>query len=147
MEIKFTATPESVRTAMQWAETQKGFPRAADKACETIAKSTAAIVKKVIEEQNFKRVPLTPGYIARKKRQGLDPRVLIATKQYLKSYRHYRVAPRNWAVTCDLQKMNRLEFGTGRMPKRPHWEPVIRAMNDAAPTIFAHEVLHNLGLG
>lgn len=147
MKITFEAAPEAVRVAMQWAQTQKDFPRQADKACEYLAQSMVKIVKQVIETQQFRRVPLNLKWQERKKREGLDPRILIATKSYLKSYRHYRVGRMNWAVTCDLRKMQLLEFGRAGQPKRPHYEPVMRAVNEAAPTIFAHHVLKGLGLG
>lgn len=147
MEISLAPTPASIRVASQWMQAHKRFPYAADRACEFISKGTVEIVKKVITSQNFRRVPLKANWVARKRARGLDPRILIATKQYLKSYRHYRVGPRNWAVTCDLAKMKLLEYGTRKSPKRPHWEPVIKAVNAAAPVIFAQQVLKELGLG
>ena len=147
MSAALYPTEESLKIALTWARTHKDFKPNSAKAVEKIAKKTVEVAKLVVESQNFRTGTLVPAYIARKVREGLDPRILIATKEYLNSFKAEKDAQGEWAVLCDLEKMKRLEFGTRGKPGRPHWEPTILAMNSAAPILFAREVLKGLGLG
>lgn len=91
-----------------------------------------------IEQQVLPMKPLSPKYREYKKRNLLDPRKLIATGEYIDSIDvtedgegNIMVAPNNkrrdgtTITNRDLGKF--LEYGTARMPKRPHWKPTIKA--------------------
>lgn len=96
-------------------------------------------VKQIIYTQKYKWVPLSDRYLASKKRRGLDDRILIATKEYIQSIKP-RPRKRDGRVTTwvvgpghhktkhssgvPMHQLGRwLEFGTSRMPARPHWRP------------------------
>jgi hypothetical protein len=105
-----------------------------------IAEEFAKYVQTIIYKQKYKWKPLSARYLQRKKDQHLDLRILIATKAYVQSI---RAIPRrrdkkvvSWSVGpggpgeihepsgLKLKTLARwLEFGTSRMPARPHWRP------------------------
>jgi len=107
---------------------------------EEAAKEVATMVRSIIYRQAYKWKPLSKRYLAWKKRKGLDHRILIATKSYIQSI---RAIPRrrdeevvSWGVGpghhneihkpsgLRLHTLGRmLEFGTKKMPARPHWRP------------------------
>jgi hypothetical protein len=144
MRVKMEPTPESLRTVARIVATDVRYRKNADAAVEKIADETVRLVKEVVESQNFNAVPLSPTYALRKRKQGLDPRVLIATKNYLRSFGTKKLGEMNWGVECDVLLAKRLEFGTSRMKPRMHWTPVMLAMHDAAPIMFAQEVFKDL---
>lgn len=88
-----------------------------------------------ISNQTLKLKPLSRPYKQWKKRMGLDPRILIATGKLLDAYMVeplrsgkgfvVAVARRKqkgvWLSTIDRAH----EYGTGHLPARPHWRPVI----------------------
>lgn len=92
-----------------------------------------------IERQVLNHVPLNPGYAAMKREQGLDPRILIATHQYLDSFvaeRNDEAAAGTIEFRCGVargihqpsgltyaQLARKHEFGDGQVPPRPHWRP------------------------
>jgi hypothetical protein len=109
-----------------------------------------------IASQAFNHQPLNPDYKAGKVAQGLDPRILIATREYLDSIQvtkligeyGYRVGVPNRIHSGsnislrDLARM--LEFGTSRMPARPHWRPMASIYHNKAVKM-ADSVNEDLG--
>lgn len=103
----------------------------------TLAEEFADDLKRLIEQQSFAWVPLSAGYARRKNMLGQDPRILIATGRYVNSIRPVQAADGSWVVGVPpeplhggsrytLQDLARwLEFGTKRMPARPHWRPAM----------------------
>jgi hypothetical protein len=95
---------------------------------------------RAIEEQSIDWPPLSPGYKSYKRKKGLDPRMLIATRRLINSFivrqdlmnlrvivmvdpnAHYEG---NLSVAF-IDKI--LEYGTmdGRIPARPHWRVVVK---------------------
>ena len=108
---------------------EKGFDK-------WIAEKIADLTKTAIKEQRwkYKWKPLNPQYKAWKMRKGLDPRILIAYGYYINSIKTYK-SGRDWVVGVDpfqihpktgirMKKLARyLEYGTSKMPARPHWRP------------------------
>jgi len=107
---------------------------------EEISKDFAEEVRKVIVNQLYKWKPLTQRYLERKRRKGLDTRILIATKSYLNSIeakpRKKKGKITSWSVVpghfnlkhkpsgLKMHTLARwLEFGNKRIPARPHWRP------------------------
>jgi|DewCreStandDraft_5_1066085.scaffolds.fasta_scaffold24393_2 ribosomal protein S30 len=106
-----------------------------------VAEKMAERVKAHIEKQEprLKWKPLSKAYLRRKIRLGYDKRILIASGQYIDSIYVYRsdkayvvgVRPRIHMGAKGLSeggmKMSLLakwlEFGTRKMPARPHWRP------------------------
>lgn len=97
-------------------------------------------LKEKITEQSFPHTPLSPAYLASKRRKGLDQRVLIATQEYISSFVAERVDDANEAGSIKfrcgvrdgihstsgmtyarLAKIH--EYGKGNVPPRPHWRP------------------------
>ena len=112
---------------------------AARGACAAIAKEMAKEIRDKIYRQEFPHVasaPLSPTYVAWKDRMGLDPRVLIATGKYVRAIGYVETPyggivglvrktrkgkkPLPYAL---LQRW--LEYGTRKMPARPHWRPMM----------------------
>lgn len=134
-----------------------------------------ALFRQEIERQvfpSFAQHPLTPAYFARKRRAGLDERILIATGWYtdhLRVWRHRSLVNRRerwWRigfhptvlardakgrrVPITLDRLARVhEFGSAihRIPARPHWRPHLRAMRVRAREVRARirqEILRRL---
>jgi hypothetical protein len=96
-----------------------------------------ADLKEAIESQTLNMKPLNRKYKAWKIRKGLDPRILIATGKLLAAYQVQKLPPGHgdgyvinvarrkqrgvWLSTIDRAH----EYGTGHLPARPHWRPVI----------------------
>lgn len=92
-----------------------------------------------IENQAFNHTPLNPEYRQGKVNQRLDPRILIATHEYLDSFVAERdeTAPAGTIqFRCGVRPgihgpsglrysvLARVhEFGTSKVPSRPHWRP------------------------
>ena len=103
-----------------------------------IAEKIMETAKIAILEQRWssKWQPLSPEYLEWKKKKGLDTRILIATGQYLDSFKVYR-SGNSWVAGVDKERLHYfegktvrmgdlakwLEFGTRKMPPRPHWRP------------------------
>lgn len=109
-----------------------------------------------IKMQSFDHPELTLKYKKRKLRWRYDQRILIATRQYIKSF---TVIPTALGASLgiddsigvkDIQHnplfktgkpiamstlSNFLEYGTKTMPPRPHWRPVIEEYNARYGTI------------
>lgn len=105
---------------------------------ELLANSFVQDLKHAILRQTLSWAPLSDGYVAHKRRLGLDPRTLIATQRYVNSIQAVMAPDGTWSVEVPplplrpgsrrtLQDLGRwLEFGTRNMPARPHWRPVLR---------------------
>lgn len=116
-----------------------------------IAHDLAQDLRDSLYGQEFKMAPLSRRYKSYKKRKRLDPRTLIATKKYVeaigvvhkdfgaiigitKGYRldKYTYKRGSRAGTTVVRrtpyhKLQRwLEYGTRKMPPRPHWRPAFR---------------------
>lgn len=87
-------------------------------------------VREMIYTQDGNWRKLSPAYVDYKKKAGLDPRILIATGQYVESIRA-RYIDKQWVIQPDAQNMKIglwLEYGTKKMPRRPHFRPVIEQL-------------------
>jgi len=105
-----------------------------------MALKLAGDLRSQIYQQGIDMAPLSPRYLRRKIRLGLDDRILIATGTYVNNIRvrkdergRYVVSPgsRTEVNGVPLDTLaSWLEFGTRnddgsvRMPARPHWRPV-----------------------
>lgn len=95
----------------------------------------------VIENQSFNWKPLSEKYKERKIKEGYDPRIFIRTGDYIDSITVFRDVYRDKGVVYSIGVEDRehkgedndinlvllarfLEFGTSKMPARPHWRPV-----------------------
>ena len=103
-----------------------------------MAKKTKDALQYAIWTQRYNLAPLTIKYLTKKIAKGLDPRILLATQEYylsiivvrledpVKGVMYYvGVKPGKHSqsdITYD-QLARMLEFGTSRMPARPHWRP------------------------
>lgn len=138
-----------------------GFKKAADyirtlaaKAMETleeVAEEVAVQVKdhtkKSIYDQSLDLAPLSSSYAAYKEKAGLDPRILIATGYYVDRITVLNGGPGVYFVGVpneaapngvSLTELSTwLEFGTTRMPPRPHFEPADKWMNQRIPLLLA----------
>ena len=135
---------------------------------ETAAKITRD-VRWGLELQTFNHLPLNPDYLAWKRREGLDERILIATKTYVRSImvpdkQAKRRVPgldkfpdkQIWNVgppdllhvpsgmnMIDLAELH--EFGSYRLniPPRPHWTPTYQ--NHVSSAVFGSR-MKNVGV-
>ncbi len=102
---------------------------------EEMANQFADDLRGIISRQLISWVPLSSGYAIRKRTLGLDPRILIATGRYVNSIQAMQQKDGTWLVSVPdeplrpgskhtLKDLARwLEYGTLRMPARPHWRP------------------------
>ena len=104
------------------------------------------LVKRILL-QRFPWPPLSSGYAAWKKSKALDPRTLIARRDYVKSIQTRKVDDDTWVVEPpDRQHYSGLtykmlamvhEFGSSKrnIPPRPHWRPMIAEYQKKQPAI------------
>lgn len=102
------------------------------------AKEVAKDAKAIIRQQKYKWEPLSEEYLERKKKLGLDERILIATKAYVnKGIGSFErkglifVGPKpgkHKPSGLTYQKLARIhEYGTWSIPARPLWRPLLSA--------------------
>lgn len=103
-----------------------------------IAQVLADEVKRRLNGQLYSHVPLSPNYARWKAERGLDPRILIRTRRYLNHIGVQEVKfPRGYGYRVGVPEnvmeedgtpltviMRTHEYGTERIPARPHWRPV-----------------------
>ena len=87
-----------------------------------------------LQPKNAPWPPLNEDYAEMKRRKRLDPRMLIATGEYVSKIYAKKVDGETWQVTVPIgiHGPSKLpyaairaihEFGAGRVPPRPHWQP------------------------
>lgn len=108
------------------------YPEASDKAAMVLAEAFVTTVRKNIEGSKFPLAPLSVSWTAQKAKLGLDPRILIATGDYLRSMRAVNAGKGRAKVELDARKFLRLEYGTRTMPARPHLSVALRGAKEAA---------------
>jgi len=116
---------------------------AANKGNVALAESLVKEAKDIIKEQRYNWEPLTKAYSDHKKRNKLDSRIYIATKDYVENIGTFKrtvggkeliwVGPKpgtHEPSGLSYTKLSRiLEFGTLdlRIPARPLWRPLLSA--------------------
>lgn len=97
------------------------------KVIEEFSEEVRLKLVETIEKQGFKHQGLTKDWAAKKRRMGLDPRILIADGEYVGSIFSGQTSTGFFVSTPDsMAKLaGWLEFGTRRMTARPHWRPVM----------------------
>lgn len=112
------------------------------RANDTSRKFSKEIVKEakaVIRQQKYDWVPLSEGYAKYKEREGLDPRTLIATKDYVnngigvqESQGFIFVGPKTGIHKPSGVPYRTIakwfEYGTWTMPARPLWRPLLSSV-------------------
>ena len=98
------------------------------------AEEIAEEARNIIIEQRYNWAPLDPDYLDWKIKKGLDPRILIATRDYLEHIGTYEqdgkifVGPlpgTHKPSGVPYVKLARwFEYGTETMPARPLWRPL-----------------------
>lgn len=103
-----------------------GFP-------EFLAKRYRLDLRNNIFNQKFKLTPLNPRYKKRKIAQGLDPRILLRTHDYVKNIKAKKISRWGWEIGVPQKKhysglryvdlAKTLEFGSIKrhIPPRPVW--------------------------
>ena len=133
---------------------EKSYVEVAEKTAKQAATDMAHELRSRIENQRFRHQPLTPGYLQYKLMNHLDPRILIATGDYVNSIIPHRIRRGVWGVGVEnrnhidsdipLRVLARwLEFGTSKSPARPHWRPMI-AIWKASSARVAKRLRENL---
>jgi hypothetical protein len=119
------------------------------KANEYTVKVAAEVVqeaKNILDEQRYKWKPLNPDYLDEKIREGLDQRILIATKDYMdygiKSWvkdGYVFVGPTDAIHETSGLTYKKLaqihEWGTWCIPSRPLWRPLLSTMIRRKPML------------
>lgn len=124
MRPKFTVPDESRKVIKTFEEAVAGFSQRSQQAVQMAVMELVAEVRRSIEEQTLKVPPLTPRYKAEKTRKGMDPRTLVATREYLDSIKYIQTLG-GARIECDEERKRLLEGGTSKMPARPHWGPAM----------------------
>ena len=120
-------------------EIKSSKPLQLDQLSRIMAEDFATDLRRIISSQVFAWAPLSPAYAKRKKRLGLDPRILIATGAYIKAIQampnddgSWRVdvpntplSPKSKYTLRDLAHWLEWGYTSGNtvMPPRPHWRP------------------------
>lgn len=99
-------------------------------------------VKKRIEQQDANWVPLDPKYLARKIKEGMDPRILIRTGAYLESIKYERLGKNRYRIFAEGNEelSSYLEFGTDKMPSRPHFRQSFEQVQLAMKQILDRQI-------
>ena len=113
----------------------RSFIHTSERVGKYIAKSFSNEIKDRIRHQTFRHQPLKIAYRNRKIKQGLDPRTLIATGEYVNHIRARKINATTYTVGVPntihspsglpYRSLARIhEFGTDKIPARPHWRPM-----------------------
>lgn len=117
---------------------KKGARLEANKLTEKLAKEIAEEAKDIIRNQKYELAPLSPAYEKHKEKKNLDPRIFVATRDYLDhGIGHWKKGKFNFVGPLPKKRRNGklkhtdvarwLEFGTFnedgsvKMPARPMW--------------------------
>lgn len=117
---------------------EKAYFLASRKMLLRLARDLASRLRRNLRAQVFRWVPLSEKYKKYKLKHGLDPRMLIATGEYLNSIvvrqkldGSVEVGIKNKIHTpsgLPLKKLMRIhEYGTQTIPARPWWRPTVAA--------------------
>ena len=111
----------------------------ANRVTRKAADRTVEVAKEILENQSFKWQALDPDYLKWKQEQGLDERILIATRDYIdngigqwEENRRIFVGPLpgihkpSGLTYVALSRIH--EFGTWSIPARPLWRPLLVIM-------------------
>lgn len=131
MRIGFKVTNDGAKVRIH--RFIRGFSKAKKDAARVLADSFMNAVKMAILNQTLAFAPLSEKWAASKDREGLDSRILVATKEYVESYRLVESGDDGYRVEGDGERMRLLEYGTGSMPARPHIAPGVKAARAAKP--------------
>jgi hypothetical protein len=143
-KLKLECTKAGLSLSGDWQKAQQCFatmPRrmqqSLSNACGAVAAMYEADVHGAWNTQSLNPTwqPLTPEYLAKKIREGLDSRTLIATGKALESLGYKRLGATSIEVGVTAQSeegepyMLVQEFGSsdGRVPARPLFKPVLDA--------------------
>ncbi len=144
--MSFDLPPQSKEFIVALLKSSKEFKPTCDRVVKRIAEQCASDVRRKILSQSFPNARVSDAWLKRKAKQGLDPRTLVATKEYVLSIQAQKVEPGVWGVVCnDMDLMKRLEYGTSRgSPPREHWRPVLIDYENRFGDLFSAGVLHDL---
>lgn len=82
-------------------------------------------LRRYIEDQKGNWVPLNVTYLQHKQALGLDERILIATGNYINSFKVVVNGNQIGIAAEGYEELGKwLEYGTSRMPARPHWSHI-----------------------
>lgn len=110
----------------------------ANKFLQDFAQDLLEEAQDIVRNQSYDWEPLSEDYRAFKEREGLDPRILIATEDYVSSFRwwvteggriHFGPGPGTHLPSGLPYKVLAMihEFGTETVPARPLWRPLLAA--------------------
>jgi HK97 gp10 family phage protein len=105
----------------------------------TMARAVVKTVKQGIIHNEFQLAAKSPSWA----RRSLDKRPLINTREYLNGIKAVKVAD-GAAIEADLILWKWLEFGTKKMPARPHFRPAIRKLNEQLSVVVGEEFFNGL---
>lgn len=115
-------------------EAMREFRAAEPKILEEFGRVVAAELRKRIRTQAIDVPPLTAEYLREKARKGWSLKTFVRTGGYVKSIQSFRKKGKlrieavgvdriTGVAYADIAKY--LEYGTVRMPPRPHWRPIV----------------------
>lgn len=105
-----------------------------------MAESCAKRVVNRILGQRYDHKELSPGWVQSKAFRRKDPRILVESEAYVNSIK----GNPDGSVEGDKDKAIWHEYGTRRIPARPHWTPVLAELGRQAPDWLQEEVLRVL---
>jgi len=143
---KFTIPPETLALIRRMGVLPSRVKAANARAIERIARACADRVKEKIETQDIRKAGMSPGWVAYKQRHALDPRELVATREYLESIQVKGKGVRA-QVEADDVKRKLLEYGFKGRPGVPHWTPVLADLHKEVSKIVGEELEKALGGG
>jgi len=124
------------------------LPKDAGKVVEEGARHAVGKVVESIDRQSRRWTPLSPYWLREKERRKWDLRILLATHFYRNHMDAYKMDKYKWlagvpAITHEPSGLpitsiyHFMEFGTGRIPARPHFRPVVWEMKPAMLKIIS----------
>jgi len=125
---EFKLSPEAEKLIQRMKRAVANYPEASQKLSKMYAETGAKLLVDGIKGSAFTLAPLSPGWAAEKARKGLDSRILIAAKAYIGTIKAGR-AGEWWSVQGDGRMAGLLEYGTKRMPPRPHIRPMMETLS------------------
>ncbi len=122
IDIKFTLTTAAQKTVDTIRRIAKNAGLVKEKLSRDVAIDVAAVLVKGLESGEFPMPPLSPRYAMG--RGGGPP--LYRTGKYAKSFSPVQVGRGVWGLMGPMPLALFHEFGTKRMPARPHLRPAVK---------------------
>lgn len=144
MTPKFKLTAEAEALVAGVNRGSNAYQSIVDAAMARVVSKFISRVKEAILSQSVPVVPLTVAWAVRKRAKGLDPRILVATMEYVSSFKKRKLGPGSYAVVAKEPIHSWMNDGTKHIPARRVVGPVLTATRSRSSEELARDVMRQI---